>query len=165
MNFATLYEQDIETWAELQVAALRRLASTPGPWSNIIDWENVIEEIEDLGSQKREAAESLLGLVFVHLLKLRADPGSMAADHWRVEITNFLKRARTKAARSMRARIDLDRVWCDSLKEAERSLRSYHRSLPADTPRRCPFTFDELLDAGFDPLDHGLLARPRDGNR
>ena len=46
MDFATLYAEDVETWAELQVDALRRLAATPGSWANIIDWENVLEEIE-----------------------------------------------------------------------------------------------------------------------
>ena len=60
MDFATLYEDDVETWAELQVAALRRLAAIPGPWANTVDWENVIEEIEDLGSEKRTSVESLL---------------------------------------------------------------------------------------------------------
>lgn len=48
MDFATLYKEDIETWAETQIAALRRLAEHPGPLANVIDWENVIEEIEDL---------------------------------------------------------------------------------------------------------------------
>jgi hypothetical protein len=60
LDFATLYEDDIETWAELQVEALRRLAAMPGPWANKIDWENVIEEIEDVGSNQRRAVESLL---------------------------------------------------------------------------------------------------------
>ena len=70
MEFSTLYDEDTETWAELQVVALRRLACTPGPWANAIDWENVIEEVEDLGAERRRAVESLLENAFVHVLRL-----------------------------------------------------------------------------------------------
>ena len=159
MNDATLYDQDIEGWAEVQVAALRRLATVSGPWSNVIDWENVIEEIEDLGSERRRSVESLLGLVFVHLLKVGAQPHALTAHHWRAEVDNFLSLARSKGRKSIRARLDLDEIWRASLRDAERKLRPYDQTLPADLPQSCPFTFEQLvLDPGFDPLAHRLSA-------
>ena len=60
IDFATLYAEDVETWAELQVDALRRLAAAPASWANIIDWENVLEVIESLGSERRRAVEACL---------------------------------------------------------------------------------------------------------
>ena len=89
MDFATLYAEDVETWAELQVAALRRLAATPGPWSNVIDWENVIEEIEDLGSEQRRAVESLLENAFAHAIKIAADPESLSRNIGRGKSRSF----------------------------------------------------------------------------
>src|SRR5439155_268668 len=89
LDFAALYEDDTETWAERQVAALRRLAAMPGPWANRIDWENVIEEIQDLGSEQRRAAESLLQNALAHALKIVADPESLSAERWDEEVRLF----------------------------------------------------------------------------
>ncbi|WP_375462146.1 DUF29 domain-containing protein [uncultured Enterovirga sp.] len=161
MDFATLYEEDIETWAEIQVAALRRLAAIPGPWSNVIDWENVIEEIDDLSSD-RKAAESLLRNAFAHLLKAAADPDSLAVRRWRVDTSDFLDQARVKLKNSMRQRLDLDRVWMDARDAATNSLKEYDRALPPDIPRSCPFSFDDIraLDPDVD-LTALLLRRRR----
>src|SRR3954468_12989519 len=114
MNDATLYQDDVETWAELQVAALRRLATMPGPWANIIDWENVIEEIESLGSEQRRAVESLLENALAHALKLVGDPNSLSTEQWKKEINTFLKQARKKIKPAMRSRIDIGEIWHDA---------------------------------------------------
>ncbi|HKH35064.1 MAG TPA: DUF29 domain-containing protein [Beijerinckiaceae bacterium] len=127
MDFATLYAEDVETWAELQVAALRRLAATPGPWSNVIDWENVIEEIEDLGSEQRRAVESLLENAFAHAIKIAADPESLSAEHWKREITVFLDQARAKMRPAMRSRIDMDKIWQNACKQASNVLEVFDR--------------------------------------
>jgi hypothetical protein len=155
MDFATLYDEDIETWAELQVAALRRLAARPGPWANVIDWENVIEEIDDLGSEKRESVESLVENALTHLIKILADPTSLSVVHWRREARSFLFQARAKAKRSMRSRIDMDDIWRKSVSGAANALEAYDRALPLGLADRSPFSFDELLGEDLDP--DGLL--------
>lgn len=152
MDFANVFEEDIETWAETQVAALRRLAHVPGPWANFIDWENVIEEIEDLGSERREAVESLMEQAFAPLLELCADPDSLSAEHWRNEIGTFLKQACKRAKLPMRSRIDMDEVWRRSLDRASAALGAFDRKLPPDVSPRCPFSFDDICDPIFDPL-------------
>jgi Domain of unknown function DUF29 len=145
MDFASLYEEDMETWAELQVAALRRLAETKGPWSNVIDWENVIEEINDFSSD-RHAAQSLLRNAFVHWLKICGDPESLSVRRWRIDATDFLKQAQARLKPAMRARIDLDRVWLNAMQAAANALAEFERELPASVPRSCPFTFDEIVE-------------------
>lgn len=152
MDFATLYDEDIETWAETQIAALRRLAREPGPWANLIDWENVIEEIEDLGSERREAVESLMEQVFAHLLKLCADPDSLSAEHWRNEIRASLGQMRRRARPSMASRIDMDDVWARSIERASAALEAFDRKLPTDVTSVCPFSFEEISDPDLDPL-------------
>jgi hypothetical protein len=153
MDFATLYEDDIETWAELQVAALRRLAEMPGPWANVIDWENVIEEIEDLGSEKRESVESLLENALVHLIKIVADPTSLSVVHWRREVRSFLLQARARAKRSMRPRIEMDDIWRKSVSGASNALEAYDHAIPLGLEDRSPFSFDDILYQDLDRDD------------
>jgi Domain of unknown function DUF29 len=151
MDFTALYTEDVETWAELQVEALRRLAATPGPWANVIDWENVIEEIESLGSEQRHAVESLLLEVFAHIIKIAADPESLSAEHWKNEVQNFWAQAQEMAKPAMRSRINMEKIWPRACKLASGSLEAFDRTLPA-VPQSCPYSFDDLLDRDFDPL-------------
>ena len=165
MDSTTLYEEDVETWAEIQVAALRRLAQTPGPWANAVDWDNVIEEIEDLGSDRRHAVESLLEQAFAHALKIAGDPTSLSSEHWRLEIKAFLDQARTKIKRSMRSRIDMEGIWRCARKNAAESLKAFDL-VPPDMPSSCPYTFDHVLDPDFEPLrDLRVLVSPAAAKR
>ena len=151
MDFSTLYDEDTETWAELQVVALRRLACTPGPWANAIDWENVIEEVEDLGAERRRAVECLLENAFVHVLKIAADPDSLSADHGRDEVQEFWEQARNKTKPAMRSRIDMQEIWERACKRASKALEAFDRALP-EVPESCPYSFDNVADDKFDPL-------------
>jgi Domain of unknown function DUF29 len=151
VDFATLYAEDVETWAELQIEALRRLAAMPGPWANALDWENVIEEIEDLGSGQRRSVESLLVEAFAHILKIAADPESLSAEHWKNEVQNFWTQAQEAGKPAMRSRIDMEKIWRRACKLASDSLDAFDRTLPA-VPRSCPYCFDDVLDREFDPL-------------
>jgi hypothetical protein len=151
MDFTTLYEEDVETWAELQVEALRRLAAMPGPWANAIDWENVIEEIEDLGSERRYAAESLLENALAHALKIVADPESLSTEQWGKEVRLFLNQAQAKFRPAMRSRIDMEKVWSNACERASHALEAFDRKLP-ELPRQCPFSFDDVTNGAFDPV-------------
>jgi len=151
IDSGTLHEEDIEAWGECQIEALRRLAVMPGPWANAIDWENVIEEIEDAVPAKREAVESLLEDVFVHILKLLGDPESLSSERWRNEVRDFMEQVRRKAKPSMRQRIGLETIWQRARRKAARDLEAFDRRLP-EVVTRCPYSFDEISDGAFDPL-------------
>ena len=43
-----LYERDFYTWTQHQAGALRRAAAERVNTSELIDWENLAEEVEDL---------------------------------------------------------------------------------------------------------------------
>ncbi|MEW6492607.1 MAG: DUF29 domain-containing protein [Cyanobacteriota bacterium] len=59
----TLYEVDYLRWIETTVEKLRSQDYAD------VDWENLIEEIEDLGRSERRSLESNLIVVLLHLLK------------------------------------------------------------------------------------------------
>jgi hypothetical protein len=158
VDFASLYTEDIETWAEYHVAALRRLAAMPGPWANAIDWENVIEEIEDLGSEQRRAVESLLEKAFAHALKIVADPDSLSAEHWKKELTTFLDQARVKMKPSMQSRVDMDKIWQNACKQASNTLEAFDQTMP-EVSQSCPWSFDEVMNGAVDSYMYlGLLV-------
>jgi hypothetical protein len=82
-----LYDRDALAWSERQADLLRRLAR--GERVNDIDWDHVVEEIEDVGLSELHAVESYLEQLLAHLLKLRGWPEFEARDHWRGEIVTF----------------------------------------------------------------------------
>jgi hypothetical protein len=148
MDAATIYDDDIVTWAEQQAAALRELAARP-ELSNAVDWENVIEEVECLGRSEWKGVESQLINALAHILKGFCDAGSPSRGPWAIETGNFLQDARRDFRNSMRQKLDIDEVWRAAFERASRELLTYKRRIPPGIPSDCPFTLDEVLAQGF----------------
>ena len=153
---SSLYDLDALAWSEQQGGLLRRIAE--GERLNAaVDWPNVIEEIEAMGRSELRSCGSSLRQAMVHLLKLRAWPGSQAAEHWRSEVFVFLDLAQRAFTPSMRRRINLDDEYRAALRLARFAMREIET--PArPLPDACPFTLDELLTG--EPAT--LLARLHD---
>ena len=145
---AILYDDDILTWSEQQSAALRRLAGDPG-LSNAVDWENVIEEIEELGRSEFNAVESLLEQALTHLLKAHSDPGSLSRIAWGIETDEFLRQFRKRFTNSMRRKLDIDEIWQVAFKVSARELSAYRVPLRPGIPASSPFSLDDLLGEAF----------------
>jgi hypothetical protein len=137
-----LYDRDVLAWSEHQADRLRRLAR--GEHVNDVDWEHVVEEIEDVGLSELHAVRSYLRQMLVHLLKLRGWPQSPSANHWRGELSAFQNDAAQRFAPSMRQRIDLSRLYAGALSELEGI--HYDDTPPLPWPGDCPFTLDQLLN-------------------
>jgi len=137
------------TWAEQQAAALRELAAKP-ELSNVVDWENLIEEVECLGRSEWKGVESHLINALAHILKGFCDPGSLSRDAWSIETGNFLQEARKDFRNSMRRKIDPDEVWSEAFERAARELLTYKRRIPPGVPAKSPFALDDLLAKSFD---------------
>src|ERR1700690_643096 len=82
-----LYDRDALAWSEPQAALLRRVAR--GERVNDVDWDHVVEEIEDVGLSELNATRAYLRQMLAHLLKLRGWPGHDACQHWRDEVATF----------------------------------------------------------------------------
>ena len=90
-----LYEIDDIQWLEETVKLLKDCQF------EALDLENLIEELEDLGNEKKNVVVSLLDQIIRHLLLLEywAEERKYNANHWKGEIYNFrlqLQRRRTK---------------------------------------------------------------------
>jgi len=77
----TLYDQDFLAWSRQQSEALRAAARTGS--NQLLDWENLAEEIEDLGRSQRSATASHIMRVIQHLVKLEYSPSIDPRSGWR----------------------------------------------------------------------------------
>lgn len=148
MDRSSLYDNDIVTWADEQVAALRSLAAR-SDLSNAVDWENVIEEIESVGRSDFKGVESALSQMLVHILKYVSAPQSQPAHAWRAEIVMFQAAAYRHYRPSMRQRIDWDHLWMNAMRQADASLNIFGDKLLRGLPARMPFTPEELTAKDF----------------
>jgi hypothetical protein len=133
-----VYNRDILEWARHQAALLRRIPR--GERVNDVDWEHVIEEIEDVGLSELAAVRSFLLQLFLHMMKPGRWPTSLAREHWRNEVDIFQVEAAERFAPSMRQRLDAPGLYQQSLRAVSR-MRIDGRS-PEALPQICPFTLE-----------------------
>ncbi|WP_428532202.1 DUF29 domain-containing protein [Rhodopila sp.] len=140
----TDYDTDILVWSERQADLLRKVAAGERI-NDQVDWENVIEEIESVGDEQRHAVESLLLRALLDMLKADAWPLSRDAPHWQSEARVFRAQAANRFTPSMRQRLDLDRIYRQTLRALPETIDGQP---PLPVPEVCPVTLDELLDDG-----------------
>jgi hypothetical protein len=85
ITIPTLYDSDYQLWLENTINQLRQ-----GDFQGV-DWQNLLEELEDLGKSERRALESLLTRLLEHLLKLTYWQSQRDYNQagWKKEIRNF----------------------------------------------------------------------------
>ncbi len=136
------YDTDILTWSEHQAMLLRRRAGGELVNDNDLDWSNIAEEIEEVGSNRLHAVESLLVQALRHMLKAESWPLSRDEPTWRADAIDFRRQARRRFVPSMRQKIDLTSLYKDALAALPETIDG-QAPLPVQTA--CPVTLDELL--------------------
>ncbi len=137
-----LYDTDVLLWSEQQAGLLRRRAAGELVNEAELDWPNIAEEIESVGSEQWHAVESLLLQALLHRLKAAAWPLSRDVPHWQSEARLFRARARRRFVPSMRQRIDVAGLYHDAVKALPDRIDDQP---PLPVPEVCPVTLDELL--------------------
>ena len=137
-----LYDTDVLLWSEQQAGLLRRRAAGERVNEAELDWPNIAEEIESVGSEQRHAVESLLMQALLHRLKIEAWPLSRDVPHWQAEARGFRDDAAARFAPSMRERLDLAQIYRRALRRMPETMDGQP---PLPVPAVCPATLDELL--------------------
>ncbi len=85
MSISELYERDFNLWAEEMAIAIRNRKV------NDMDWDNLLEEIEDMSASQKRSLRSYYYRLVEHILKLRDWDAEKERNNakWRVEVTNF----------------------------------------------------------------------------
>jgi Domain of unknown function DUF29 len=137
-----LYDTDYLKWIETTIAHLKQQNY------EAIDWENLIDEIEDMGRSERRSLESNLTVVLTHLLKWQFQ-SERRSNSWKATIAEHRRRIRKAFKDSPSLKPYLAEVLAECYQDAI-ELASLETGLPATTfPLDCPYTSAEVLDSNF----------------
>lgn len=154
-----LYREDFYAWAKGQAEALRRLAETR---PNVeIDFEHLIEEVEELGDNRLIAVRSQMRRLIEHLLKLEYSPAADPRLGWLRTVDNAREEIADRLTTTIRNEIvrDLPDLYAKARKSAEKELRRQGEVEAATAlPTMCCYALDELLgEDWYPPNRHGLV--------
>ncbi|MGK7931783.1 MAG: DUF29 domain-containing protein [Microcystaceae cyanobacterium] len=121
------YETDFNQWTQDTVQQLRE-----GRF-DAVDWEHLIEEIEDMGKSQKRALESYLTRLLEHLLKLAywQSERERSGNHWSSEVVNFRYQVHKRLKESPSLKPTLEGIYQEVLPVAIKSMSKLF-SLPSD---------------------------------
>ena len=142
MTSTVLYESDFYNWTVEQVKSLRlgKLDS--------LDLENLAEEIESLGNQKRSELENRLAVLLGHLLKWDLQP-NLRGKSWRATIREQRREIKKLIRKNPSLKSYLDEAITDGYESA---LDLVVRETPfdyKDLSKECPYVIAQVLDDSF----------------
>jgi len=139
-----LYDVDDDQWLEQTINLLKNHQFQQ------LDLDNLIEELEYLGREKKNAVASLLDQIIRHLLLLQywTTEAEYNAVHWQEEIYNFRTQLRRKITTNLRKYLEdeLTSIYQDALgfvKIKTTNLVTF--------PTECPYSQEQLLDRSWLP--------------
>jgi len=139
----SLYEKDYLAWLEATADAIRQ-----GNLSAVA-WDNLLEEIEDMGRRERKSFKSNL-IVLLHLLKWQFQP-QYRSNSWKGTIVEDRRRILESLEESPSLRSSLEEVLARAYQDAV-DLAEAETGLPRETfPPDCPYQITAILEKGFLP--------------
>src|SRR3954452_24964972 len=154
-----LYRRDFYAWTRAQVAALRKLAAER--WNGPLDLENLAEEIEDVGSERRDAVVSQIRRLLVHLLKLEHSPSPQPRRQWLVTVTEARAEAAQRWPEAIAREVvaGLDATYRRARRQVALELLDHGKAEAARAlPTDCPYTLDQITCEDWLPANrHGLV--------
>jgi len=144
VNLSTLYDRDYLEWINLTLDQLRNQNYSS------VDWQNLIEEIEDIAKAERRSLESNLVIVLLHLLKWQFQP-QYRTGSWESSIIEHRRRIHKALEDSPSLKSDLETALSECYESAVKQAKA-ETQLPLETfPARCPYDVAEVLDDDFLP--------------
>ncbi|MEH1811364.1 MAG: DUF29 domain-containing protein [Nostoc sp.] len=139
----TLYESNYLQWLEETIKCLknRQLAD--------VDYENLIEELEDLVKNEKRRIRSLLEQIIRHLLLYQywdlEKP--INVNHWAAEIINFRNQLNEDLSANLRNHLEenFSRIYSNALDYVKAKTKL------TNLPESCPYTLEQILDKNWLP--------------
>lgn len=154
------HDADFYAWTQVQAHRLREAAAAR---VNLpLDFENLAEEVESMGSEQAFAVESALVRVLEHLLKLEHSPARDPREGWidtvDTQRDEIARRLRRNPALTPCLPEFLDSAWPAARKHARRGLSRHGELAAAEAiPADCPYLLERALDEDWWPVNrHGL---------
>jgi Domain of unknown function DUF29 len=119
-----LYDHDFFAWTQDQADALRRRSA------NELDWENLLDEVEDLGRSQRRELRSRLIVLLAHILKWENQPEQRSRS-WMATIHVQQDELQQLLIDSPSLGAAIERTWAQVCEKA-RTMAAIETGLPAE---------------------------------
>jgi uncharacterized protein DUF29 len=117
---------------------------------NEVDFEGVIEEMEDMVSSNETQLITRLSLVISHLLKWQFQP-TMRGHSWIYTIREQRKQSRIHLRKNPSLKGRLDDILEDAYDVAISKAAKETALDETAFPRECPYTFEQIISNEFYP--------------
>ena len=139
-KMSKLYNRDFNLWVENTKDSIK---------SNnfaAIDWESLVEEIDDMGKSEKRSLESYLERLIEHILKLQYWNAEYNNNyrHWRAEVINFRNRLKRIIKRSPSLNNFMSEVYPEIFQDAVDAKKSEF-----DIPDSCFIPLEKILDKDY----------------
>ena len=142
----SLYETDYMLWLETTLEQIKSRQVDQ------LDWENLAEEIEGLGTALHHKVDGYLRQLLIHLLlyKYWLEEKERCGKGWKIEIRAFRDQLASLFESKTLYNFFLTRI--DLIYARARKAVIEKTELPSTVfPEQCPFSPSELLDSSFYP--------------
>lgn len=139
---STTHETDFYAWTQEQVQLLKT------GQLHQIDWQNIAEEIEDMGRSEKRQLESRLELLIMHLLKWQFQP-NLRSRSWQLTI----KEQRLRLEKLLQKNPSLQPNLTEAVEDVYplATLSAERETGLSLFPETCPYTLTEILSLEFLP--------------
>ncbi|MFN9734744.1 MAG: DUF29 domain-containing protein [Microcystis sp.] len=141
-SLSSIYEEDYQQWLDKTVLLLKNRQV------DSLDYEHLIEELEALGREQKNAVESLVIQIIQHLLFYQYWSSEREDNerHWRVELIGFRTQLELRLTTNLRNHLSnrLDYLYGKARKMAEVKT-------DLKLPSASPYTLADILDEDWLP--------------
>jgi hypothetical protein len=127
ISIKKLHDRDFYLWTEeiKQKIQTRNFAD--------MDWDNLLDEIDDMGKSEKRSLESYIQRLIEHILKLKYWESEREQNyrHWRAEVANFRNQINRLLKRNPSFKKYLAEIYDEIFTEVIQ-VRSLELDIPAD---------------------------------
>ncbi|MCX7760766.1 MAG: DUF29 domain-containing protein [Hydrogenothermaceae bacterium] len=144
-----LYDKDFPLWAEINLQLLKEKAY------ELVDWENLLEEIEDMAKSDLKACISYLAIILEHLYKIdnfkHLAGGELAGNKWRKSVltsrNNILSILEHYPSLKNKLPEELNTAWIYAKGYLKNWLiENDYNPEDFNIPAQCPYTYQEAME-------------------
>ena len=147
-KIASLHDDDFYSWAKEQAVLLKN------GQANLLDYKNLAEELDDMGTSQESALESAIREALLHLLKLKYSPAEDPRNGWLISISKQRTQIESVIRKNPGLKSKLDLIFNDAWKDARKlaifacRVHDEHPNIPVNSP----FSLGEVRNEDFFPF-------------
>lgn len=145
-NLHNLYEEDAYLWYTENARLLKEKKF------NEIDVDNIVEELESMGRHEQDRIQSVLTILFLHILKLKYQSNyEEGLRSWKLSVVEHRDRALDYLKQNPSLKGHISDISTNAYKYA-RTKAAKETGLSLDTfPKTMPFTLEQALTIDWMP--------------